>query len=89
MLISLKKWKWLRIGLKKAYGEKLIYWKDICCRYTPELTLWGKSDNVPTTYVTEKEENYLEMYTYQVSCPLSLPLLNYSNCQSVLKYLSL
>ena len=24
------KWKWLRICLKKAYGEKRIYWKDIC-----------------------------------------------------------
>ena len=27
---------------------------------------------VPTTYVTEnKEENYLEIYIFQVSCPLS------------------
>ena len=39
---------------------------------------------VPTTYVTDKKENYFEIYTYQVSCPLSLPLLNFSNCQSVL-----
>ena len=32
---------------------------------------------VPTIYVTEsKEENYLEIYIFQVSCPLSLPLLN-------------
>ena len=39
---------------------------------------------VPTTYVTEnKEENYLEIYIFQVSCPLSLPLLNIPNCQSV------
>ena len=45
---------------------------------------------VPTTYVTEKkEENYLEIYIFQVSCPLSLPLLNIPNCQSVLKFLSL
>ena len=45
---------------------------------------------VPTTYVTEnKEENYLEMKIFQVSCPLSLPLLNISNCQSVLKFLSI
>ena len=30
----------------------------------------------PTTYVTEnKEENYLEVYIFQVSCPLSLPKL--------------
>ena len=42
------------------------------------------------TYVTEnKEENYLEIYIFQVSCPLSLPLLNIPNCQSVLKFLSL
>ena len=28
-----------------------------------------------TTYVTEnKEENHLEIYIFQVSCPLSLPL---------------
>ena len=41
-------------------------------------------------YVTEnKEENYLEIYTFQVSCPLSLPLLNIPNCQSILKYLIL
>ena len=44
---------------------------------------------VPTTYVTEnKEENCLEIYIFQVSCPLSLPLLNIQNCQSVLKFLS-
>ena len=30
---------------------------------------------VPTTYVTENKENHLEIYTYQVSCPLSLRLL--------------
>ena len=44
----------------------------------------------PTTYVTEnKEESYLEIYTFQASCPLSLPLLNIPNCQSVLKFLPL
>ena len=41
--------------------------------------------SVPTTYVTEnREENCLEIYIFQVSCPLSLPLLNIPNCQSVL-----
>ena len=30
-------------------------------------------------------ETYFEIYTKQVSCPLALPLLNISNCQSVLK----
>ena len=45
---------------------------------------------VPATYVTEnKEDNYLEIYIFQVSCLLSLPLLNIQNCQSVLKFLSL
>ena len=34
---------------------------------------------VPTTFVTEnKEENNLETYVFQVSCPLSLPLLRVS-----------
>ena len=51
-------------------------------------------------YVTEIKETYFEIYTKQglcqlalllkkVSCQLALPLLNISNCQSVLKYLSL
>ena len=41
---------------------------------------------VPTTSVTEnKEEPYLEIYIFQVSCPLSLPLFNIPNCQSVSK----
>ena len=30
--------------LWKAYGDKLIYWKDICCRYTLELPQWGNSN---------------------------------------------
>ena len=53
-------------------------------------THWNCLICVPTTYVTEnKEENYLEIYIFQVSWPLSLPLLNILNCQSVLKFLSL
>ena len=41
-------------------------------------------------YATEnKEENYFEINIFQVSCQLSLPLLNISNCQFVLKYPSL
>ena len=40
---------------------------------------------VPTTYVAEnKEENHLEIYIFQVSCPLSLPLLNIPNWQLVI-----
>ena len=34
-------------------------------------------------------KHFFEIYIYQESCPLALPLLNISNCQSVLKYLSL
>ena len=30
--------------LKKAYGEKLIYCKDMCCRYTFELPHRGNSN---------------------------------------------
>ena len=42
------------------------------------------------TYVTEnKEENYLEIYIFQVACPLSLHRLNIPNCQSASKFLSL
>ena len=39
---------------------------------------------VPTNYVTEIKESYFEICTKKVSCPLAI-----SNCQSVLKYLSL
>ena len=44
---------------------------------------------VPTAYVTENKENYLEIYTYIISYLLSLRLLNIPNCQSVLKYMLL
>ena len=74
---------------KKAYGEKLIYGKKICCRYTLELALWGNSNVYLQQNVTENNKNYLEIYNYQVSCPLSLYLLNIPNCRSVLKYLLL
>ena len=40
-------------------------------------------------YVAKIKETYFEIYTKQESCPLALPLLNISNCQSVLKYLSI
>ena len=46
-----------------------------CCRYTLELPSRGNSNVEPTTYVAEnKEEKYLEIYTFQVSCPLSFNL---------------
>ena len=44
---------------KNAYGEKLIY-------------VVGTHQNYFQSYVTEnKEENYLEIHLFQVSCPLS------------------
>ena len=37
---------------------------------------WRQFQYVPTIYVAEnKEENYLEIYIFGVSCPLSLPKL--------------
>ena len=69
---------------------KSLWWKThIYCIDTLELPHRGNT-SVPTTYVTEnKEEYYLEIYIFQVSCSLALPFLNISNCQSVLKLLSL
>ena len=40
---------------------------------------------VPTTYATEIRNTYFEIYIYQESCPLALPLSNFSTCQSELK----
>ena len=39
--------------------------------------------------ITENKENVLEIYIFQISSSLSLPLLNIPNCQSELKFLSL
>ena len=67
MLISLNKWKWLEICFKTAYGEWLIYWIDIWCRYTLELPQRSNSNVYLQHYATEnKEENYLEIYIFQV-----------------------
>ena len=44
---------------------------------------------VPTKYVTEIKETDFEIYIYQQSCPLALPLQIISICLSVLKFLSL
>ena len=35
---------------------------------------------VPIKYVTEIKEAHFEIYTKQLSCPLTLPHLNISNC---------
>ena len=83
--------------MKKVYGEKhsfieLTYvvgahWNCLngtipMCR----IALMRQLQCVPTTYFAEIKKN-IEIYTKQVSCPLTLPLLTISNCQTVLKYL--
>ena len=56
MFITLKLKKVVEKFVKKLfYGEKLIYWMDICCRCILALPLY-----VPTTYVTEIKETYLK-----------------------------
>ena len=77
---------------EKTLVKTFIYWLDICCWCTLELPLWGNSNVyqcVPTAYVTEIKKTYFEKYFFHESCLFALPLLNISNCQSVLKYLSL
>ena len=53
------------------------------------INLIGNSNVYLQHVIENKEENYLKIYIFQVSCPLPLPLLNIPNCQSVLKFLSL
>ena len=81
LLITLKHKKVVDIFVKKVYGEKHSF---------IELTyvVGAHCSCVPTTYVTENKDTYFEIYTYQESFPLALPLLNISSCQLVLKYLS-
>ena len=69
---------------RKAHGETLNYWKAIYCRYTLELPYRGQQ------YMLLKiRKLVLSLHLNLVPCPLSLPILNISNCQSVLEYLSL
>ena len=51
--------------------------------YTLELPHKGHSIVYLQHDTENKEENYLEIYIFQVSCPLSLSLLNILNCQSL------
>ena len=72
MLISLNKWKWFRICFKKAYGEKLIYWKDICCRHTLEWHMAMRPFQcVPTTYIFSINEFFTISFFKTNSKPLS------------------
>ena len=63
------------------YGEKYLFieWTYAVGAH------WNQC--VSTTYVTEIKETYFEIYTTLMS--IGFPLLNISNCKSVLKYLSL
>ena len=62
MLISSNKWKWLRICLKKAYGEKLIYWK---------VHIGIGAYNI---IAENKEENYLAIYIFHPKLPISIKI---------------
>ena len=90
MLISLNKCKWLRICLKKLMVKNSFLEKTCVVGTHSNCLIEAIPMCTYHTYVTEiKEENYLEIYVFQVYCPLSLHLLNIPNCQSVLKFLSL
>ena len=74
---------------KSLWWKTLIYWIDICCRCTLELPQWGNSNVYLQHMLLKLRKPILKCTRKQVSCPLSLPLLNFPNCKSVLKYLSL
>ena len=57
--------------------------------YIEKTYVVGTQHTSMISYPTENKETYFEVYTYQVSCPLALAFLNSSNCQSVLKSVSL
>ena len=74
MLIYLNKGKWLRICLKNAFGENSFIEKTYAVG-THWNCLIETLQCVPKADETEnKEENYLEIYIFQASFPLSLPL---------------
>ena len=62
---------------KRAYGKKLILIKKTNVEVQIGISSMRQFRCVPTTYVTENKENDFENYTYQVACPLSLPLSLY------------
>ena len=66
---------------KNSFISNRVLWVHIGIAYMKQFQC------VPSAYATENKDNYLEIYTYQVPCPLSQSLLNIQNCQSVLKYL--
>ena len=71
-VLSLNKRKWLRICFKKKFIVKNSFIEKTYVVGTHWNCLIEQFPYVPTTNVTEnKEENYLEVYIFQVSCPLS------------------
>ena len=76
----------------KAYAETLIYWiKHVVgtrwnCLLRVGIASMRQFQCVPKTHVTEYKENYLEIHTFPVLCPLYFPPLK---SQTVSKYLSL
>ena len=71
---------------EKANGNIINYWKDICCMYTLELPLSDNSNAYKQNLLLKIKKTCFEVYTYQVSCTLSLHLLNISNCKPVTNY---
>ena len=65
---------------KKAYGEQFIM-----LQVHIGIAFLKHFQCVSAINVTENKENYLEIYTYQVSCLMSLPLLNITNGQNCIK----
>ena len=72
--------------VKTTYGEKLFIVKR---RVVGTCTHRNCNFNVYQQYVTKIGKKHFEVYNYKVSCPMSVPFLSISKCQSVLKYLSL
>ena len=56
--------------LRKAYGETLNYWKDICCRYILELPLWDNSNVYLQHMLLEIRKLNLNLHLNPVACPL-------------------
>ena len=91
MLITLKHKKVVEKLLKTLfYGEKNTHLLNgHMLQVYIRIASMRQFQCTHTTNVTKIKETYLEIYNKQVSCPLALPLLNISNCESVLKCLSI
>ena len=76
---------------KKTYGEKLIYWNDICCRYTLEFPYTGNSIVYLQHVLLKIMKKTIWKFTfpkYHVHCFTSfkhpkLPLSIWNSCHSI------